>query len=100
MMGTNYYTKTEDGEELHIGKSSCGWTFSFHATDTIKSYRQWLRYLKYNQIYDECGEDIALKDFQRLIESKRNNKYSHARACDDGSFTDEDGNSMTPDDFS
>ena len=52
-MGTNYYTKTDEGEELHIGKSSFGWTFSFHATDEIRSYEHWLKYLKDRKIYDE-----------------------------------------------
>ncbi|MCK5281841.1 MAG: hypothetical protein KAK00_00365 [Nanoarchaeota archaeon] len=99
-MGTNYYTKTDEGEELHIGKSSFGWTFSFHATDEIRSYEHWLKYLKDRKIYDEYGKDISLKDFNKLVEAKKSNKLNHALECMDGSFRDENDNSMTPCDFS
>ncbi len=46
-MGTNYYhgvppcSKCGHGVDIHIGKASHGWTFSFHGTDTIRSWKDW-----------------------------------------------------------
>jgi len=50
-MGTNYYHRTNICEkcgrfdETHIGKSSWGWTFSFHGPNGVSSYANWLKTL-------------------------------------------------------
>ena len=108
-MGTNYYArvmpckhcnlvKTED----HIGKSSAGWTFTFHATDEIKSYKQWLKFLKNpdTKIYDEYDRECSLEDFKHMVKVKKDAKYKHAIESDDDSYLDEEGNSMSPHGFS
>ena len=102
-MGTNYYAKVGK-EKIHIGKSSYGWTFCFHATDTIKSYEEWIKFIENNdiKIIDEYFEEFDLMFFVKLVESKRDAKRNHARefSHEDGSYLDSDGNSMSPGEFS
>jgi hypothetical protein len=76
-MGTNYYHERElcdkchNSEREHIGKSSAGWTFSFHATETIRSYRDWIAELETGgRIVDEYGDEISLDDFKLMVERK------------------------------
>jgi len=108
-MGTNYYAREkickECGcakKETHIGKSSFGWTFSFCATDEIRSFKEWVAFLKQDgiKICDEYGEDISLKDFIKLVNSKKNEKHNHAKEYPEGSFLDPEGNSMSEGEFS
>jgi len=107
-IGTNYYARTDScktcnrqKEEIHIGKSSYGWTFSFHATDEIRSYQEWLKFLeRYDvKIYDEYDEEISLKRFKEIIESKKDEKHNHAREYPEGNYLDEEGHSMNTGDF-
>ena len=86
-MGTNYYVQTKKckecghTEELHIGKSSCGWHFSFHALDEttthpeIKSFKQWQDFIKAREltIVDEYQEEIPLEKFISFVEAKQMN---------------------------
>jgi len=109
-MGTNYYVRKNyckyckrfDGNE-HIGKSSYGWQFSFQATFDIKSYEQWLVYLKDKDIVDEYGETISLENFKKLVNSKRGG-LNHSDECKgnpyDYSFKDDEGYSFTEINFS
>jgi len=112
-MGTNFYARInpcktcgEAKEVIHIGKSSFGWTFTFHATEEIKSYKQWLEILssKKVKIFDEYDREISLKNFKELVEDKRKSKYNHAIECKndeyDKSYLDEEGNSMSKGEFS
>ncbi len=112
-MGTNFYVRInpcktcgESKEVIHIGKSSMGWTFTFHATDEITSYKQWLEVLsnKDVKIFDEYDREVSLKSFKELVESKTNEKYNHAIECADDiydkSYLDEDGHSMSEGEFS
>lgn len=111
-MGTNYYARTnackccKRGEDTHIGKSSAGWTFSFHATYEIKSYKAWLKVLskKGTLIFDEYDREKSLEDFKKLVEAKRDAKFNHAIECKDSeydkSFLDEEGNSFSEGEFS
>jgi len=76
--------------KMHIGKSECGWSFSFRGYDdqydddseglTIKSYADWLGILEKpsSTIVDENNDIITLKDFKEMIEHKRADK-NHAR---------------------
>jgi len=109
-VGTNYYAMIDvcekcgrAGERIHIGKSSAGWTFSFHATEKIKSYADWLAFLSKKDIiiYDEYGEKISLEMFKKIIETKRSEPNNHAKEYpESGSYLDKDGNSMSPYEFS
>jgi hypothetical protein len=77
-MGTNYYHERElcdkchNSEREHIGKSSAGWTFTFHATETIRSFADWkARLSEGGRIVDEYGDEISLPDFVQMVENKR-----------------------------
>ena len=118
-MGTNYYHEKEaavcctrcgnpceDCERetrIHIGKSSGGWTFGFHATDTIRSYPEWLAALEAGgRIVDEYGRVHTLEDFQKLVESKRSapNNHADSYARSDGrDFVDAGGHSFSTGEF-
>ncbi len=125
-MGTNYYHEREGYEgakctrcggfcsncaeeaRVHIGKSSVGWTFGFHATETSRSYADWLRALEAGgRIVNEYGEVVSLDYFKELVANKRKTfsdgspPYHHASMYPDGhSFTDPDGHSFSTGDFS
>lgn len=126
-MGTNYYARRNSCEhcgrgddELHIGKSSGGWSFSFHAyrewetwdDDPIDSYARWLEVLSEPgvTIRNEYGEDVTLDKLKELIASKVNGT-KHAeyvktdplcqRFCKPGDdWLDDEGHSFSRGDFS
>ena len=107
-MGTNYFLKynickcCNRGEVEHIGKSSLGWTFTFHATESIKSYKDWLKELEKPSVVieDEYNNVVSLDDFKSMVEKKRDSENNHAKICGGDSFLDEEGNSMIPYEFS
>ncbi len=109
-MGTNYYAREEickecghAKKETHIGKSSWGWTFGFHALDDIRSYKEWLMFLEQKdvKIFDEYNEEISLKDFKELVESKKKEKYNHTKEHpDEEHYLDAEGNSFGTGEFS
>jgi hypothetical protein len=112
-MGTNYYHERElcdkchNAEREHIGKSSSGWTFSFHATDEIRSFADWkIRLASGGRIVDEYGDEISLAIFEALVESKKSSPLSHAieeRSHPDWgnrSFLDPQGHSFSEGEFS
>jgi hypothetical protein len=108
-MGTNYYLHynickcCSRSDEIHIGKSSGGWTFSFQgyrANGTyyteikdkdekelkIESYKDWLSFLermiaKGSEIRDEYNEKISLDKFKELVERKKDEKFNHTKYC-------------------
>lgn len=108
-MGTNYYlrynqcTCCDRYDELHIGKSSGGWSFSFHAIEeyismkdidpkhllagsddkllVIHSYKDWKKFinryvleLETAKIYDEYGTLIHPSELYEMIERKKGEK--------------------------
>jgi hypothetical protein len=119
-IGTNYYHRTEvcphcghAAEEVHIGKSSSGWTFSFHGTDQIRSWTDWKAHLAAGgEIRDEYGEVVSLEQFAALVERKRSAPSNHTTYCraSDTLWTrehgfrdcwlDEEGHSFSGGDFS
>lgn len=107
-MGTNYYLRKavcskcgRCSQEEHIGKSSAGWTFTFHATYNIKSEKGWREATKSGQIYDEYNRKITYKKFWEHVDSKRNEPNNHAKFSKEGrSYLDNEGNSFSPYDFS
>jgi hypothetical protein len=82
-MGTNYYEIIDccdkcgrGSEDIHIGKSSAGWTFSLHIIPSVglNSWKDWKRRLKSSVIKDEYGNVITLKELDALIKFKRKYK--------------------------
>ncbi len=107
-MGTNYYAREEicnrcghAKKESHIGKSSAGWTFSFHALDDIKSANEWFMFLSQKdvKIFDEYDIEVSYTDFVDLVLSKKKEKYSHAIEHPEGNFVDKHGYSFTEGEF-
>lgn len=102
-MGTNYYLvkKLEDvqvikailllishdyqgvkdmlPEEIHIGKSSSGWQFTFDHNNWEhfeKSRKSVEKFLKSGTIYCEYGERVSLEEFWEKVKSKKGGMYS------------------------
>jgi len=91
-MGTNYYVHFEccshcgrPASKEHIGKSSMGWSFSFHGTDEIRSWKDWQKVLENpaNRIFDEYEREMPFDEFKALIEKKKIERFNHARDTDD-----------------
>ena len=87
-MGTNFYHEKPFKSKIHIGKSSCGWTFLFHGTSTIRSASHWREITKGGKITDEYGTVWSYEDFWAKVEglkSQQNNSVkktlSDARTC-------------------
>lgn len=109
-MGTNYYHHTNTclhcnrADVEHIGKSSIGWTFSFHATDTIRSWKDWQKTLSHGRIFNEYNEQISLNDFIKLVEEKQKVPGASNHALqgydNDRNFVDEEGYSFSEGEFS
>ena len=85
-MGTNYYTKIKECEccgrfeEIHLGKSSCGWKFSFQYNDGkyYKNFDEMKSWLKDKVIKDEYNRIITLEEFFLMIKDKQKETNSHA----------------------
>lgn len=110
-MGTNYYavrTRPTTQEPIHIGKSSIGWKFNFHAVNekyneppivwsTYDQVYEWLyKYTVASNDYvimNEYDEVVSFDDFVKLVETKQteNNKddFTYARNVNGYRFTDE-----------
>lgn len=87
-MGTNYYHRPAPcptcghGEETHIGKSSAGWTFSFHGTEQIRSWSDWLAVLREGgEIRNEYDRIVTLEEFVEMVEAKRGERLNHTTYC-------------------
>lgn len=123
-MGTNYYHETQDrvayaglrcdkcGAVLpvgsdhrgaHIGKSSAGWTFLFHATDEVRSYAEWLAVLERGgHIVDEYDCEIDLPTFRAMVAAKASAPHNHAKeyAGAHDTFLDPEGHAFVDGEFS
>lgn len=113
-MGTNYYVRTPPsplglfpGEEIHLGKSSAGWTFSFraypdpelspqHVTWPVRDFPSWHRLLSLGAIFDEYGREVTAEDLLVKIEGKRGGHD----ALYGSDYRDPDGNRFTASEFS
>ena len=117
-MGTNYYWhepdtnkcehcgRYDEGEITHIGKSSYGWTFTFHGTDKIRSYNDWLAIFveEDGKILDEDYYPVTISDFTDMVEAKKNEKRNHTTFSRDryrlNTWFDKDGHSFSGEEFS
>ncbi len=116
-MGTNYYMRYKSktceccnrtDEEVHIGKSSYGWTFSFRGyrercnNPIIKSVKDWAEILEDEDtlIVNEYQETVSKDEFWKMIYSKENEKYNHALLYPNGNWIDDLMNSFSGSDFS
>ena len=80
-MGTNYYIKEKPpcptcghgGTDIHLGKSSAGWAFTFQYNGgeyykTVVEMREWTRG---KQIFNEYGEKVSFEEFWDMVEAKQ-----------------------------
>lgn len=90
-MGTNYYAKDKKvvvmpaEESIHIGKRSSGWRFMFHLhKDYYKDYNTLIDWLRHKDIYDEYGNRIPLKEFEKIVKEVQNGQAHEGAAVIDG----------------
>lgn len=126
-MGTNYYWQIDTcptcghpAKKYHIGKSSAGWTFSFHALDAtespdgnpVRSVKDWKKLMrKPGMIVDEYGEAYLKKEFWKMVAAKKKvaGALTHAVEADklgwyknswESPWLDDEGNSFNSGEFS
>ena len=76
-MGTNYYAvlnkcaSCKRHEQLHIGKRSGGWMFSFRGhTDSqpvLRSSEDWRLFLQDKTVMNEYGEELSPAEFWQIV---------------------------------
>lgn len=123
-MSTNYYQRINICEhcnrydEIHLGKSSSGWTFGFHGErrsdpelypmGIVLTFDDWKARLKDAKIFNENNEEVSLDKLLELIKSKKNEKLNHTIYCREHEpkyaardcWLDKDGNSFSEGEFS
>jgi len=122
-MGTNYYWRSAEltcptcgnatgTKDLHIGKSSIGWTFSFHSPNPdIVSFQDWVRYFYDHDgdIFDEYGHEVGVAGFilnvlwrgtARDGGSLSNIYHEEEGYADESRWLDPDGHSFCSREFS
>lgn len=80
-MGTNYYVKLRDDDvsgmfnELHVGKSSCGWYFALrtYPDKGINELDDWIKIFNnpHLKIVDENGSVVEPEDMVKIIVQRR-----------------------------
>ena len=78
-MGTNYYIKENEcekcgrHEEIHLGKSSTGWQFSFqfNGGKFYKNVEEMKKWLQGKTIKNEYGEIVSEEDFWKMVDEKQ-----------------------------
>lgn len=94
-MGTNFYWvernsdkcpscgRFDEGQRVHIGKSSYGWAFQLHVIpeDSITGLDDWERIWSTGagEIFDEYGEKLSLTEMKAVILERGNGLW-----CKDG----------------
>lgn len=118
-MGTNYYwyknpepcpSCGHESEGLHIGKSSAGWTFSFHGTEEVRSWEDWKKVLQSGgKIFDEYGDEKSFEEMRRVVENRSHPRglLNHFDYCavhhpehNRENWKDDEGHSFSPGEFS
>lgn len=103
----NYYHHTnicsccKRSDVEHIGKSSYGWSFSFHATDTIRDYDDWIAELEgEGEIRNEDYDVVSIEDFKKMIEDKKGGRNHASEYPRRGmNFIDQYGHSFSEGEF-
>jgi hypothetical protein len=117
-VGTNYYVRLppcespcahcRGPEEVHLGKSSMGWSFTFRAWPAreesehseigpvVGDFAAWRRLLDLGEIRDEYGAVHSREELLDRVEAKRGG-LSELHGSD---FLDGDGNRFVQVDFS
>lgn len=93
-MGTNYYAKTHECEhcgrfdEVHLGKSSHGWqfTFQYNGGQYYKTVDEMKIWLSDKNIKDEYGKTISHPDFWNMVKSKQGAKRHTHNLIDIGGY--------------
>lgn len=115
-MGMNFYVRLPEcpnpcahcnaGEEVHLGKSSTGWTFSFRGYPAggpgfgqVTDYQEWLDLARRGKIVDEHGEEKKLPTLLAMIDSKRGGKNELIGSDVIDDFIDEYGHRFTNTEF-
>jgi len=106
-MGTNYYLRkgvcehcNQFTEEIHIGKSSCGWKFLF-STDLGASKEEVFDAMLDSNlpIYNEYGDKVTSSHLINLIISKQEDK-SHTKTNPNYYLEDGEGFDFSEREFS
>jgi len=98
-MGTNYYArvrhcdKCNRGDDLHIGKSSMGWKFSFRGhrdhSPPLTTEQAWRDFLRDVPIFDEYGDRVEYEEFwTRAINPERSKLRDHIDYLKAGPYHD------------
>ena len=82
-MGTNYYLQTPNNK-LHIGKSSCGWTFALRVYPKldINTLEDWVKLFhdEKNKIYDEYDSLVTYDNMYDAITHRHGNTFQYKQA--------------------
>lgn len=78
-MGTNYYTKENECDhcgrfdEIHLGKSSMGWQFSFqyNGGQYYKNVEEMKVWLESKTITNEYGDKVSNEQFWTMVKKKQ-----------------------------
>ena len=79
-MGTNYYAVKKKPrivkvyDEIHLGKSSCGWKFVFQEQEQYHNFEEFKDFILNSKEYiikDEYGRKIKPQELLDLIEEKQ-----------------------------
>lgn len=82
-MSVNYYVAEnfceccQRHDQLHIGKASYGWSFSFrgYPDRELKSWQAWKQYLRTRVIVNEYGERVPYEWFVDHVEGVKSPAY-------------------------
>ena len=106
-MGTNYFIHEpkcdhcgHQPELVHIGKSSYGWKFLFHATDDCVTKQDWEHRLLEKQIVDEYNRFVTYTEFFEMVEAKQQGiDHTTASAQEWGSWSPDERWYLDPDGY-
>lgn len=113
VIGTNYYRIPprcehcgRGDEREHVGKSSAGWSFSFHTDLGLpRSFAEWKERLRGEVIENEYGDRVTLEEFTAMVERKQGGRrhaeeYPTSRYPGHPTFLDPEGHSFSEGEFS
>lgn len=100
-MSTNFYVYTPDGEEIHLGKRSGGWTFLFrgYPEKGIDNYEAWRNLLDLGEIRDECGAPLTAEEMEAVVAGLRSNARTEPQRLYSGQVRDLAGNRFSLHEF-